>query len=104
VFYDPVDTGLRTGLEFYTEYSRPQGEKAPNGVRSFEFRRTYSIVRDYDARFTYSIGYRFSPYFYLLAGISYDLDGDTQTGRGTEKVIGDPTWFDGGFGRLSISW
>lgn len=104
LFYDPIDSGLRTGLEFHAEYSRPQGEKASNGVRSFEFRRTYSIVRDYNARVTYSIGYRFNPYFYLVAGISYDLDGDTQTGRGTEKVMGDPTWFDGGFGRLSISW
>ncbi|WP_445664792.1 hypothetical protein [Fodinibius sp. AD559] len=104
VFYDPAKAGLRTGLEFHAECSRPQGEKASNGVRSFDFRRTYSIVRDYNARFTYSIGYRFSPHFYLLAGISYDIDKDQQSGRGTPKAIGDTTWFDGGFGRLSISW
>ena len=102
--YSAVEKGITTGLEFNAEYSRPQGERAENGVVSFDFRRTYSIVRDYNARFTYTIGYRISPQFYFLAGISYDLDGDSQTGRGTEKVIGDPTWFDGGFGRFSISW
>jgi hypothetical protein len=104
LFYDPVQRGITTGLEFHAEYSRPQGDKASNGVRSYDFRRTFGIVRDYNARLTYTIGYQFGPHFYFLGGISYDLDGDDQTGRGTQKTIGDPTWFDGGFGRLSISW
>ena len=104
ILYDPINSGLKTGLEFHAEYSRPQGPKAENGIRSFDFRRNYSIVRDYNARLTYTIGYRYSQHFYFLAGISYDLDGDKQTGRGTYNIIDDPTWFDGGFGRLSISW
>lgn len=103
LWYDPVAKGLKTGLEFHAEYSRPQGKKI-NGVVGYDFRRTYSIVRDYNARLTYTVGYRFLSNFYLLAGISYDLDGDKQSGRGTPKISGDPTWFDGAFGRFSISW
>lgn len=104
LLYDPDVSGFKTGLEFHAEYVHPQGEKASNGVRNYDFRRVYNIIKDYNQRLTYTIGYRFSPHFYLLAGISYDLDKDKQSGIGLPKVTGTPTWFDGGFGRFTISW
>jgi hypothetical protein len=104
ILFDPVDAGFKTGLEFHAEYVNPQGEKAENGVRNWDFRRIYTIIKNYNERLTYTIGYRFSPNFYFLAGVSYDLDGDKQSGVGLPKATGTPTWFDGGFGRFTISW
>ena len=75
--YGSLKKGLQAGIEFHADYRYPQGEKAPgNGVRNF----------------------------YLLGGISYDLDKDKQSGIGLPRITGTPTWFDGGFGRISLSW
>lgn len=104
LLYDPVESGLEMGLEFNGDFIYPQGEKAANGVRNYNFRRVHPVVKNHNYRLTYTIGYRFSPHFYLLAGVSYDLDRDKYSGKGLPKISGTPTWFDGGFGRFSISW
>lgn len=104
LLYDPVHSGFKTGLEFHADYIYPQDKAASNGVKSFTFRQAYPIVRNRSDRLTYTIGYRFNEKFYLLAGFSYDLDKDKQSGIGLPRATGTPTWFDGGFGRLSISW
>jgi hypothetical protein len=104
LYDDPGNSGVTTGLEFHAEYVHPQGEKAENGVRNYDFRRTYPIIQDYNERLTFTLGYRFSRNFNVLAGISYDLDMDKQSGIGLPKITGTPTWFDGGFGRFTISW
>lgn len=104
VLYDPVNEGLKMGLEFHGDFIAPQGERAANGVVNDEFRRVYSIKKNHNSRLTYTLGYRVTPNFYLLAGLSYDLDGDQKSGRGLPKISGSDTWFDGGFGRLTISW
>lgn len=104
LYYDPLESGIRTGLEFHAEYIYPQGEKAGNGVRDFDFRRMYPIIKNLNERLTLHIGYRFSQNFYLVAGASYDLDADRQSGRGTPRGPSTFRRFDGGFGRLTISW
>lgn len=104
LLYDPKKFGFNAGLEFHADYRKPQGERAHNGVRNFDFRRVYSVVRNRNERLTFTLGYRFDENFYFLAGVSYDLDKDKQSGIGLPRVTGTPTWFDGGFGRLSIRW
>lgn len=103
LLYDPA-SGVTAGLEFHSDYRHPQGERARNGVRDFDFRRVYPVVRDRNERLTFTLGYRFDEKFYFLAGVSYDLDKDKQSGIGLPRITGTPTWFDGGFGRLSIRW
>lgn len=103
VLYGSSRQGVQLGLEFHADYRNPQGEKDPEtGIRNYDFRRVYPIVRDRNDRFTFTIGYRVNRKLYLLGGISYDLDGDTQSGIGMPRDEG--TWFDGGFGRLSLEW
>ncbi|MDX1586243.1 MAG: hypothetical protein R3222_05845, partial [Balneolaceae bacterium] len=105
VLYGSLKQGVQTGIEFHADYRYPQGEKAPgNGVRNFDFRNVYPIVRNRNERMTLTIGYRVNENFYLLGGISYDLDKDKQSGIGLPRITGTPTWFDGGFGRISLSW
>jgi len=104
LLYDPVHSGFKTGLEFHADYVYPQDKAASNGVKSYTFRLAYPIIRNRGERLTYTIGYRFNEHFYLLAGLSYDLDMDKQSGIGRPRATGTPTWFDGGFGRFSISW
>lgn len=103
LLYDPV-SGITAGFEFHADYRHPQGERAENGVRNFDFRRVYPVVRNRNERLTLTLGYRFNENFYFLAGVSYDLDQDKQSGIGLPRITGTPTWFDGGFGRLSIRW
>ena len=105
LLYGSASKGIQTGIEFHADYRYPQGEKDPdNGIRNFEFRNVYPIVRNRNERMTFTIGYRVSKNFYFLGGISYDLDKDKQSGIGLPRVTGTPTWFDGGFGRISLSW
>lgn len=103
--YGSPEKGIQTGIEFHADYRYPQGEKDPqSGVRNFDFRNVYPIVRNRNERLTYTIGYRINKNFYFLGGISYDLDKDKQSGIGLPRITGTPTWFDGGFGRISLSW
>lgn len=104
VLYDPPVSGFQGGIEFHADYRYPQGERADNGVRNFDFRRVYPIVRNRNERLTMTLGYRFNKNFHFLAGVSYDLDKDKQSGIGLPRITGTPTWFDGGFGRLSVRW
>ncbi|HEX6982533.1 MAG TPA: hypothetical protein VF181_07210 [Balneolaceae bacterium] len=104
LLYDPKISGFKAGLEYHADFIFPQGEKAENGVRNLKFRTVYSIIKDRNTRLTLTIGYRFSENFFLIGGVSYDLDKDKISGRGVPKISGTPTWFDGGFGRLAISW
>jgi len=104
ILLDPKNSGLKMGLEFHADYIYPQGEKASNGIRNYDFRNVYPIVRNRNDRLTYTVGYRFNQKVYLLVGFSYDLDKDKQSGIGLPRITGTPTWFDGGFGRFTISW
>lgn len=103
--YGSLRKGMQMGLEFHADYRYPQGPKNPqNGIRNFDFRRIYPIVRNRNERLTYTLGYRVNKNLNFLGGISYDLDKDRQSGIGLPRVTGTPTWFDGGFGRISVSW
>lgn len=103
--YGSVKKGLQMGIAFHADYRYPQGPRNPqNGVRNFDFRRIYPIVRNRNERLTYTLGYRVNNNVYFLGGISYDLDMDKQSGIGLPRISGTPTWFDGGFGRISVSW
>ncbi len=105
ILYDPGDKGLLSGLEFHADYRYPQGERNPvTNVRNFAFRTVYPIVRNRNERMTLTIGYRVNRNFHFVGGISYDLDKDRQSGIGLPRITGTPTWFDGGFGRLSLRW
>ncbi|MDZ7716527.1 MAG: hypothetical protein U5J95_09975 [Balneolaceae bacterium] len=104
IYRDPVESGFRAGLEFHAAYTLPQGEKAQNGVRNFNFRQMYPIIQERNERLTFSFGYRFSKRFYFLAGWSLDLDRDTKFGNGLPRNPTTFRKFDGGFGRFSINW
>ncbi|MDX1585667.1 MAG: hypothetical protein R3222_02945 [Balneolaceae bacterium] len=101
--WDPSDKGLMLGLEFLADYRYPQGPPDPT-VRNQDFRKVYPTVREVNERMTFTIGYRVNSEFHFLAGISYDMDGDRISGIGLPRISGTPTWFDGGFGRLYVSW
>lgn len=103
ILYDNRSTGLKMGIEFHADYRYPQGEEI-RGVRNRDFRIVYSNVRDTNERMSFTIGYRVSPHFYLLGGLSYDLDMDHISGFGLPRISGTPTWFDGGYGRLIVTW
>ncbi|TYP94963.1 hypothetical protein LX73_0257 [Fodinibius salinus] len=97
--------GLQAGLAYHADYRHPQGEKGPNrGVRNFDYRSVYPTVRDRSDRLTFTIGYRLNKNFLFEGGLSYDMDKDRQSGIGVPRVTGEQTWFDGGFGRLSLQW
>jgi hypothetical protein len=103
--YGSIGKGLQMGIAFHADYRYPQGPKNPqNGIRNFDFRRIYPIVRNRNERLTYTLGYRLSRNLLFLGGISYDLDMDKQSGIGLPRITGTPTWFDGGFGRISLRW
>ena len=103
VLYGSSEKGIQLGLEFHADYRYLQGEDDPNtGIRDYTFRRVYPIVRERNDRITFSIGYRFNPNVYLTGGVSYDVDGDKESGIGWPRE--DTTRFDGGFGRLSVEW
>jgi hypothetical protein len=103
LLYGSSEQGVQVGLEFHADYRYLQGEKDPsNGIRDYNFRRAYPIVRERSDRITFTIGYRINPNVYLLAGVSYDVDGDKESGIGWPRQ--ETTRFDGGFGRLSVEW
>lgn len=104
LLYDKETKGMVLGLEFHADYRYPQGEKDQFGVRNFAFRTVYPIVRNKNERFTFTVGYRVNKNFHFIGGISYDLDKDKQSGIGRPRITGTPTWFDGGFGRISLRW
>jgi len=95
--------GVQLGLEFHADIRNLQGDEDPsNGIIDYEYRRVYPNIRERGERLTFTVGYRIDENFYFLAGISYDLDGDKESGIGWPRE--SSTWFDGGFGRLSIDW
>lgn len=103
LLYGSSEKGAQVGLEFHADYRYLQGEEDPsNGIRDYNFRRAYPIVRERSDRITFTIGYRINPNVYLLAGVSYDVDGDKESGIGWPRQ--ETTRFDGGFGRLSVEW
>ncbi len=103
LLYGSPTRGVQAGLEFHADYRYPQGEPHPDhGVRNFDFRQVYPIVRNRNDRLTLTVGYRFHQHFTLETGVSYDLDRDKQSGIGFPREAG--TWFDGGFGRMSLKW
>lgn len=104
VLYDRLEPGFKGGLEFHAEFTHPQEEAGSNGIKEFDFRRVLSIIKDENMRLTATFGYRFTTNLYVIAGLSYDLDKDKQSGYGGTKETGTPTWFDGGFGRIMFSW
>ncbi|MDZ7757056.1 hypothetical protein [Rhodohalobacter sp.] len=103
LLYGSTERGVQLGLEFHADYRYLQGEEDPStGIRDYNFRRAYPIVRERSDRITFTIGYRINPNVYFLAGVSYDVDGDRESGIGWPRQ--DTTRFDGGFGRLSVEW
>lgn len=104
LLYDRLMKGMVLGLEFHADYRYPQGKSDRFDVRNFAFRTVYPIVRNRNERFTFTIGYRVNKNFHFIGGVSYDVDKDKQSGIGRPRITGTPTWFDGGFGRISLRW
>lgn len=104
LLYDNLKKGMVLGLEFHADYRYPQGKSERFKVRNFAFRTVYPIVRNTNERLTFTVGYRINKSFHFIGGVSYDLDMDKQSGIGRPRITGTPTWFDGGFGRISLSW
>ena len=69
-----------------------------DGIDMLERHRLRFAQWQPNSRLSLVLGYRLDGRMLLEAGVSYDVDGDTfYTDRG-------PTRFDGGFGRLSVTW
>lgn len=103
LLYDNGEQGIKTGIEFHADYRYPQGEEM-NDIKDRNFRELYPVVRERSERLTLTFGYRLNPGFYFLAGVSYDIDRDRESGGGYPRITGSSTWFDGGFGRLIVTW
>src|SRR5690606_7387352 len=101
---DWFDRRLTTTVSFLLDNRYLDMPVAANGVRGFEFRRLYPIVRDRGERLTFSITFVLGNTFHFTGGASYDLDGDIQSGYGNTKAIPSKTNFDGGFMRMMLVW
>lgn len=92
MLYENQNRGLITGIEFHADFRYPQSEQ-----ELATYRRRYHVQEE-NTRLTYTLGYRLNPHFHVLCGLSYDIDRD----RVVNKT--NYAWFDGGFGRLVVTW
>jgi hypothetical protein len=90
----PIRRGLRGGIALLTD-SRDYRE----GMDVFE--RHYLTFRQWspNQRFSLHAGHQVRPGAFIDVGVSIDIDGDDfyTDGRGMTR-------FDGGFGRLQVTW
>jgi hypothetical protein len=90
----PDRRGMRTGIRLLTDARRYS-----HGMDDFE--ATYLMFRQWspNQRLAVHLGYQARPGVFIEGGASFDVDGDSfySDGRGLTR-------FDGGFGRIQITW
>ena len=89
----PARHGVRAGLDYYVDSRTFHGDADRlNGYLRF-------LPYSPNGRAALHVGYQASPGAYLVAGASYDLGGDPFYGDGR-----GPVRYDGGFGRVVLTW
>jgi hypothetical protein len=90
----PQARGVRAGMGFYSD-----ARSYSDGMDVLE--ATYLLFRQWypNHRLSVHLGYQPRPGVFIEAGTSFDVDGDAfyEDGRGLTR-------FDGGFGRLQVTW
>lgn len=108
ILYMPETRGFLGGVEWNADYRDFLGDTFVSEefgtIRGFAYQENYpwSLVET-NERVTLLFGYRFSSRAYLFMGLSYDVDGDMYIGRLNRKSD-SRSHFDGGFGRLMMTW
>ncbi len=90
ILYDNRKQGFKAGIEYHAEHKYPQ-----KGAETFQ---GFYGSQEINQRLTATVGYRINPYFFIIAGISYDADLDRYFNKKDNKQ------FDGSFGRLLVTW
>ncbi|MFO8030733.1 MAG: hypothetical protein R6U28_12810 [Cyclonatronaceae bacterium] len=108
ILYMPETRGMLGGLEWSADYRDFLDDTFVSdrwgSIRGFSYRRQYPFqLDDANERITLLFGYRFSPNIHLIMGASYDIDGDMYGGS-FDNRIHPRSYFDGGFGRLTMTW
>ncbi len=104
LFYSPANHSFTISVEHNGDWRN----FAMDGGSRFEARRYRSYYGNQlvsrNERLTLGLGYRFSSTAHLTIGASLDLDGDLKNGFDLRRENTDRAIFDGGFGRLQITW
>ncbi len=108
ILYMPESRGFLGGLEWSADYRDFLDDTFVSDdrgtIHGFAYRQNYPYQLDEaNERVTLLFGYRFSPRIYLIMGASYDIDGDMYGGS-FDNRIHPRSYFDGGFGRLMMTW
>lgn len=107
LIWRPDERGPISGVEWNADYRDIfhdyYSADLNRDISGYDYRRYYlDQIRTYNKRITLILGYQFSKHSFLMAGVSYDVDGDYEGGLGNMRV--QPRRFDGGFGRFTITW
>lgn len=108
ILYMPEIRGFLGGIEWNADYRDFRSDTFISEefgiISGFAYQESYpwSLVET-NERVTLLFGYRFSPRASLFMGLSYDVDGDMYIGRLNMKSD-SRSLFDGGFGRLMMTW
>jgi hypothetical protein len=105
LLYRQPNKGFQGGLELNLDHRYVLGEKSGNTINR-DFRRNYpDQVSGNNQRLTLKLGYHNKETIDILAGVSYDIDGDLNSGWGTPSTNRDePSRFDGGFVQIRLHW
>lgn len=108
ILYMPETRGFLGGLEWSADYRDFLDDTFVSdelgAIHGFAYRQNYLYQLDNaNERVTLLFGYRFTPRAYLIMGASYDIDGDLYGGP-FDNRIHPRSYFDGGFGRLTMTW
>lgn len=105
IFYRHGNRGIRAYIEHNGDWRDIAYEDENHPVRARDYRSYYhNQIVSRTERITLSLGYQFSQDFWFEFGASYDLDGDLVSGN--DRILGNRviSRFDGGFGRIFLSW
>ncbi|TVR34345.1 MAG: hypothetical protein EA390_03060 [Balneolaceae bacterium] len=105
LYYAPVDRSFSIFLEHNGDWRTPAFDGQSSTVRGVSYRNYYhNQIVERNERLTLGFGFQFSEHAKLTLGASLDLDGDLINGFEIERENADRAIFDGGFGRLQITW
>jgi hypothetical protein len=105
LFYEPKGRLLSIFLEYNGDWRTPAFDGQSSTVRAISYRNYYpNHIVARNERLTLGVGFAFSEHANLTLGVSLDLDHDLYNGWGNKRPDASPAYFDGGFGRLQITW
>lgn len=105
LLYQRPNQGFQGGVEINLDHRYVLGKKA-GGTINLPFRRNYpDQVSGNNQRISLKFGYYKKDNIDLMVGVSYDIDGDINSGWGIPSQHRDgPSRFDGGFAQVTLRW